>query len=687
MAVTRYWSLALIIGIWVLVFSPDSAQAAALPTSQDCLICHGNPDLKREAPAPGQPESLFVDEAAMRASVHGRLACVACHKGATAPHDKLPPLPRIETCTACHQQAVGEYQKSIHARTGQGEKSQAATCSSCHGNVHAILTKTDPRSPIYHLNLPRTCAKCHADPELVKRYNMTAGNIYQLYMDSIHGRAITQSGLLVAANCSSCHGAHDIRPASEAASKVHRANVPDTCGRCHAGVLAVYRESIHGRQFAAGLFSAPVCTDCHTAHQIRSVETAAWKLDVIKECGSCHSESLQTFRDTYHGQVTSLGFTRVARCSDCHGFHDIQPARDSRSKINPVNLVETCGKCHSGATVNFTRYDPHPDPRNRDRNPVLYYTGWFMTLLLLGVFAFFGLHALLWGIRSMVARWKGETPRSNPKQSSPYYFRFTLGQRYLHGILIVSFLGIVVTGLPLLYSRSDWAVWLARVLGGFGVMGFSHRVFAILLTALFLYHLAQILYWVLIRKEWGVLWGSNSLVPQPRDIVDIVKNFLWFFGLGPRPKFGRFAYWEKFDYFAVFWGMPVIGMTGYILWFDEFFAKFLPGWWFNVALLVHGEEALLAAAFIFTIHYFNTHLRPEKFPMDLVIFTGRVSEAELRKERPDEYNRLVEEGRLASIKADPPPVWLKNFGWIVGAISVAIGLVMFVLILIAVFGQ
>ncbi|HLB01617.1 MAG TPA: cytochrome c3 family protein [Nitrospiria bacterium] len=681
-------SLALVIGfcIGLLTFSPGDARAAEIPTSKDCLICHGNPDLKREAPAPGRPESLFIDESGMKASVHGRVECVTCHMGVAAPHEKLiSPIPGVDLCASCHSQEVEAYQGSNHARSRQHADSEAATCSSCHGDVHAILAKTDPRSPSYHLNLPRTCAKCHANPELARRYNLRGGNVYQLYMDSIHGRAITQSGLLVSANCSSCHGAHDIRSSEDPASRIHKANIPQTCGSCHAGVLTVYRESVHGRQFSAGLFSAPVCTDCHTAHEIQRVEQEAWKLEIVRECGTCHSESLRTFRDTFHGQVTSLGFTRVARCSDCHGAHEIQPSRDPRSRIHPANLVSTCQKCHATANLNFVKYDPHADPDNRERNPVLYYAAWFMTLLLVGVFVFFGLHTLLWGVRTMVGKWSGELPRSHPKESGSYYFRFSAGQRLLHGILIVGFLGLVATGMPLLYSQTDWAIWLAHTVGGFGVMGFLHRIFAIVLSLLFVYHVSDILYRVVMKKEWGLLWGPNSLVPQPRDIANLYRNFLWFFGLGLRPRFGRFTYWEKFDYFAVFWGMPVIGITGYILWFAEFFARFLPGWWFNIAQLVHGEEALLAAGFIFTIHYFNTHLRPEKFPMDLVIFTGRVSEAELREERPEEYHHLLEEKSLDSIKADPPPVWLRNLGWIVGATAVAIGLLLLALILIAIF--
>jgi cytochrome b subunit of formate dehydrogenase len=265
-----------------------------------------------------------------------------------------------------------------------------------------------------------------------------------------------------------------------------------------------------------------------------------------------------------------------------------------------------------------------------------------------------------------------------------YYFRFSLGQRLLHGLLIVSFLGLVTTGMPLHFNRSGWAVWLAHTLGGFGVMGFFHRFSAILLTLCFAIHVGGVVYRLVRRREFEVLWGPDSLVPQPRDVVDLVDHLRWFLGLGPRPRFGRFAYWEKFDYFAVFWGMVIIGGSGYVLWFHAFFSRFLPGWVFNVANVIHGEEALLAAGFIFTIHFFNSHIRPEKFPMDLVIFTGRVSEAELKQERPEEWERLVREGGLDAIRTDPPPLWLRNFGRIVGTTAVVLGLVFFFLILTAV---
>ncbi len=266
-----------------------------------------------------------------------------------------------------------------------------------------------------------------------------------------------------------------------------------------------------------------------------------------------------------------------------------------------------------------------------------------------------------------------------------YYFRFGLFHRLLHGGVILSFLGLVATGMPLKFSHTAWAVRLSRYLGGFEAAGYFHRVFAILLSLAFAVHVAEVAYQVLVRKETGVLWGPTSMVPQPRDFLEMYRHFCWFLRLGPRPPFDRFTYWEKFDYWAVFWGMAIIGGSGFVLWFPTFFARFLPGWLFNVTFVIHSEEALLAALFIFSVHFFNSHFRPEKFPADLVIFTGRVSEEELRHERPAEYERLQNEGLLEGLKADAPPLWMRNFSRLIASAALGIGLVLMALIVVALF--
>jgi cytochrome b subunit of formate dehydrogenase len=264
-----------------------------------------------------------------------------------------------------------------------------------------------------------------------------------------------------------------------------------------------------------------------------------------------------------------------------------------------------------------------------------------------------------------------------------YVRRFSPVDVGLHAALMTSFLGLSLTGLPLLLSERPRAAVLARLMGGYGVTGTLHRGFALLMLATFGAHVARVLYRVYVRKETGLLWGPDSLVPQPRDVTEMLGHFRWFLGLGPRPRFGRFTYWEKFDYWAVFWGMGIIGGSGLLLWFPRFFSQVLPGWLFNVAFVIHGEEALLAMVFIFTVHFFNGHLRPEKFPMDTVIFTGRLPLAELRDERPAEYERMLRRGELPAAVAPAPPRQERRRGHVVGTIAVVLGLTMVVATLVA----
>ncbi len=264
-----------------------------------------------------------------------------------------------------------------------------------------------------------------------------------------------------------------------------------------------------------------------------------------------------------------------------------------------------------------------------------------------------------------------------------YYVRFSLEQRYLHWALAGTFLGLAFTGLTLRFSTAPSMQALARAVGGFGAVLFFHKFFAIGLTVTFVIHLADIAYRIVGKREWGLLYGPNSMVPRWKDIQDFFGNLRWFFHLGPKPRLDRYAYWDKLDYWGVFWGMGIIGFSGYAMWFGSFFSHLIPGSWLNIALLIHGEEAILATGWIFVIHFFNTHLRPDNFPMDLTIFTGRLTEEELKNIHPEEYERLVKTGGLQALAAETPPRWLNNFGRVVGAAAITAGVIMLILMTVA----
>ncbi len=262
------------------------------------------------------------------------------------------------------------------------------------------------------------------------------------------------------------------------------------------------------------------------------------------------------------------------------------------------------------------------------------------------------------------------------------FVRFTRLQRALHGCIVISFLSLATTGLTLKFSYTKWAVFLSRLLGGFQTAGYIHRFAAVVMFAAFITHLFD-LYKLKTRKygSWRkLLLGPNSMIPMKRDLDEFIATLKWFVHLGPKPEYGRWTYWEKFDYFAVFWGVFIIGSTGLTLWFPVFFTRFLPGAFINVATIIHSDEALLATGFIFTVHFFNTHLRPEKFPMDTTVFTGRMALPELKRDKRKEYDALVASGELEQHLAEPHPEivvrTIRAFAWI--ALSIGFSIVVWI---------
>ncbi len=254
-----------------------------------------------------------------------------------------------------------------------------------------------------------------------------------------------------------------------------------------------------------------------------------------------------------------------------------------------------------------------------------------------------------------------QTAKAENGATGRYFVRFTREQRYMHAVLFTTFLGLAATGLPMRFSESFWARKFAAGVGGFGAILFFHKLCAIVLTIAFLIHVKEVFQRGIMHREKGIFWGVTSMVANWKDVKDLFGHMRWFLGLGPKPQFDRYSYWEKFDYWAVFWGMVVIGFSGYAMWFAPFFAHFLPGWALNAVLVIHGEEGLLAILFIFSIHFVNTHLRPDSYPMDMVIFTGVESEEEFKHNRPEEYKRVAAAGKLESRVGIAPPIWLLNF--------------------------
>jgi cytochrome b subunit of formate dehydrogenase len=671
-------------------------------SSADCLDCHTDPHNTRIVNGEKVALALFPTNG-FKKSVHSALDCIDCHDGIKElVHDKNIPPPN---CAGCHEKEEKDYAGSIHGMSHKMGASGAAQCWDCHGS-HEMLPVKNIGSPVFKLNLPLTCAKCHSNPKLSKEYQIEFPEAASQYMDSIHGRALLKMGLIVAPSCNDCHGAHGIKRSVDRDSPINHANVAKTCGKCHVGIEETYNKSIHGQLLAVGDKRGPVCIDCHSAHQIVNPTGNNFKAISDERCGKCHQDRLEHYSETYHGKAMALGkpnsAPEVAACFDCHGFHDVLPAANPASHLSPTNILATCQKCHPGATIGFTEFRPHANPLDAKNYPMLHVVFLAMTALLIGTFSFFGNHTLAWLVRAIYL-YLNDTKtfreaKFQAQAGDEWFTRFAPFERFLHFLVVTSFLLLVITGMPLKFYYTDWAKFLFAIIGGPETARMLHRFGALITFLYFTLHLSS-----LVGRSWkdraklkspdtgkfeikrfcAAVFGPDSMVPTIQDWRDLVAHNKWFFGKGPKPNFDRWTYWEKFDYFAVFWGVAIIGASGLIMWFPEFFTRFLPGWVINIALILHSDEALLAAGFIFSIHFFNTHFRIEKFPMDTVIFSGRVSKTEMLHERKRWYDRLVATGKLDEYRVRDEWFRWKNIAKSFGYFAFILGLVLLVLIVYA----
>jgi cytochrome b subunit of formate dehydrogenase len=675
------WVVAAAAGLLLACLAAPALAQAAAPTAapapamkERCLGCHDDPKMKAED---GKSVAVLADDFAR--SAHRKLDCAACHEAALSVKHPANPLGPVkpQVCQDCHADEFKAIAGSIHGRRSGGERA-IKDCTSCHDSLHRVLKDGDPASSLSPVNQIKTCGGCHE--EMMANYER-----------SEHAHALLKSGLVVGApSCSSCHGKHDIHPKTEAAATTNHANIPETCGKCHSGIFREWQDSAHGTLWkkdsdAKKASDGPVCSTCHEPHAIKRPDTAVVRDQVADRCGICHQKVSASFKDSFHGKATSLKNAKAAVCADCHTPHHNLPASDPRASINPANLAKTCGACHQNVNASFLSFDPHANPKDPKRNAYVYWTWLGMTALLLGVFGFFGLHDLLWLQRALVGKLRGEFGPA-PDKAGPYVRRFSSMQVAMHVTVVTSFLLLAATGLPLKYAEAPWAPRLMALFGSPEVAGVLHRLAAIVTFGYFAWHLGVLAYGWLVKKERGYFWGPRSMVPQPRDLLDLWAMVKFFLYIGPQPKFDRFTYWEKFDYMGVFWGVAVIGISGLVLWMPTLATTVLPGWTLNAAYVIHSDEALLATGFIFLFHFFHTHLRPESFPMDTVVFTGRMPLETLEEERPLEYARLVAQGKLEEKLAPAPTTAEFRIAYIFGFAALVVGIVLAVFIFWALLG-
>ena len=599
-----------------------TTQAQPKPKNEECLACHSDTTLTKDVN--GKKVSLFVDANKMKASIHGSMfACVDCHTDIkSSPHENTPA--KI-TCAQCHADAQAAYQHSYHATARKPDGGVPATCSDCHGDAHTILPASDPKSPVYHSNVPATCGTCHAQKFLMESTGNSA-QPYVSYQESVHGREV-RNGSQSAAVCTDCHGVHDILPANDSKSLINKFNVPQTCGKCHAGVQTVFMESIHGQALSRGNGLAPVCTDCHGIHTIKAPSDPNSSVSdqnlSSTTCARCHQgvrltqefgvmgNRVSTYLDSYHGLASKGGSVVVANCASCHGVHNILPSSDPRSTVNPANLDVTCGQCHKGVTQRFTLNKVHVDVQNGQSSDqgttAVRYVRWFYIPLILLVIGGMFLHnAIIWRAKVMVLR----------KAQRHYVVRMTRNQRWQHFILLTSFFVLVVTGFALKYPDS----WFAAFLGlGEHSRSIIHRIAGVLLIADGIYHI----FYVALTADGRRL--IRDLFPTVKDAFDAWGTMLYYLGIRKdKPKFARFNYAEKAEYWALVWGTGLMAVTGIMLWAKIYVGNLLARWWLDAATAVHFYEAILATLAILVWHFYQVFFDPDIYPMNTAWRDGKM---------------------------------------------------------------
>jgi len=616
---------------------PQGEDESAAPES--CTDCHD----QTQDPARSMPPAELLKD-----SIHFDMECIDCHESisledvdpnAEKPHGES--VARVD-CGMCHDTAAEEYLR--HGRHQVGADPDLPTCADCHG-AHDIRKHDDRQSRVHPINLPGTCMACHTNVNLVKKHEVLREAPIQLYESSVHGQASTK-GLYVAATCNDCHSAtdaegnrtaHRVLDPSHPESTIHHFNIPDTCGQCHQAIAKDYWEGIHGKLVKQGQVDSPVCTHCHGEHGIispsdpRSPVSAARVAEAT--CSPCHDSEvlnekygipagrLRSWVDSYHGLKSKAGDVHVANCASCHGAHRILPHTDPTSSINTNNLQQTCGECHPGITEELALTPIHETSTGLK-------TGWpafFRTLYLWIISITIGL-MVLHCVADLVRYIK-------IMRRKPYVVRMTPSETFQHWLLMISFTVLVISGFSLRFSEAWWVKVVFGWGGGEGFLfrGTVHRVAALLFAFTCVWHL---LYLPTKRGRKALM----DMIPTLKDLQHIRENSLYFLGLREKgPRFGRFSYVEKLEYWALVWGAVIMSVTGVFLWFDNYFVDSwnLPKGALDIMLVVHYYEAWLATLAIFVWHGYSAVFSPHSYPTNPAWISGTMPRSMYEAEHAD----------------------------------------------------
>ncbi len=616
-----------------------SVHAEQKPKDEDCLSCHSDASLS--ASVNGKNVSLYVDAKRLKHSVHASMfACVDCHtdvKGLV--HETAP---KKITCAQCHADAQDAYAHSTHAKANKAGAAPAENCQDCHAGAHEVLAVDDAKSPVNHANIPTTCGRCHGQKFLMESNGQSA-QAFLSYQDSVHGRA-TEKGSTKAAVCTDCHGAHTIIPANDAKSPIYKFNVPATCGKCHTDIEKTFNQSTHGLAIAKGNGLSPVCTDCHGIHSIKAhadPNSPVSEQNLSRDtCAHCHEgvrlsrefglpgNRVSSYMDSYHGLASEGGSVVAANCSSCHGVHNILPSSDPHSTINRANLDATCGKCHKGVTQKFTLTPVHLADGVHPKDIGSIVTRWVRLIYVVLIFVVIGAMFL-----HNVIVWRGKAV-ARRRMQNPMMVRMTTNQRWQHLVLLTSFIILVITGFALKFPDSFVAIALGM---GEHLRSIVHRVAGVALIAAGIYH---VFYLASTREGRRMIW---DIAPRPHDLRDPIRAMLYYLGLSKtKPRYGRFTYGEKAEYWALVWGTALMGITGVMMWAKVWVGNLLARWWVDVATTVHYYEAILATLAIVVWHFYQVFGDPDVAPMNWAWWDGKMPVEHYKEEHELDTESLKE---------------------------------------------
>ena len=583
-------------------------------------------------------------------------ACKQCH----GTHDVMrldnPASPfhaknLTQTCAKCHPDVATTFADSDHGKALAKGAKGAPNCIACHTQDvtghQGKLSKAETKQLQEQL-----CLDCHADNEDVRERMGPTAAFIKAYEHSVHGKAL-RGGNGDAANCVDCHGSHEMKAAFDPDSKVNKLHIADDCGKCHAEIAHEFKSSIHGTAILRGNLNSPGCTDCHGEHDILNVSdpnSPVAPQNVSRQvCAPCHSslalsekygfDSRQTrsYEDSYHGLALVGGSSEVANCASCHGVHNIRPSSDPKSLIHKDNLVSTCGTCHPNANVRFATGKIHVVEDDRENEPLLYWIATIYIILIVVIIGGMLLHNVLDFRRKAINKLKvrrGHLPHHTG--SARLHVRMTLNERLQHGSLLVSFILLVITGFMLRFPEAWWVAGIRGISEhAFDLRSLIHRIAGVVILGASFYHV----YYLACTARGRQLF--MDLLPRIKDATDAVGMLKYNLGFSDiKPKFDRFSYIEKSEYWALVWGNIVMGATGLIMWFDEFFLGIFTKLGYDVARSIHYYEAWLATLAILVWHIYFVIFNPDSYPMNLAWLKGTITEEEMEEEHPLELERI-----------------------------------------------